>query len=71
MHRVSFDELKEMEIAREKGDGRTDHANIVVAASATHHYMCRDEPIDANQKDSWYHYLKQKCFCTLRKFRFV
>lgn len=66
MHRVSFDELKEMEIAREKGDGRTDHKHCGSSMGYTPLHVSR-RATDANQKDSWYHYLKQKCFCTLTK----
>lgn len=61
MHRVSFDELKEMEIAREKGDGRTDHKHCGSSMGYTPLHVSR-RATDANQKDSWYHYLKQKCF---------
>ena len=70
MHRVSFDELREMEIAREKGDGRTDHKHCGSNIGYTPLHVSR-RATDANQKDSWYHYLKQKCYCTLRKFRLV
>ncbi|KAI2511819.1 hypothetical protein MHU86_2551 [Fragilaria crotonensis] len=61
MHRVSFDELKELEIAREKGDGRTDHNHCGSSKGYTPLHVSR-RSTDANQKDSWYHYLKQKCY---------
>lgn len=63
MHRVSFDELKELEIAREKGDGRTDHRHCGSSKGYTPLHVAR-RGTDANKKDSWYHYLKQKCYCT-------
>ena len=65
MHRVSFDELKELEIAREKGDGRTDHKHLGTSKGYTPLHVSR-RGSDANKKDSWYHYLKQKCYCKLR-----
>lgn len=60
MHYMSFDELKEMEVSRDDGDGRTDHRHF--GGRATHtplHVSGRDS--DANHKSSWYHYLKCKC----------
>ena len=53
MHFVSFDELKEMEMFREKGDFAL-HVPVHVAG--------RDS--DANRKSSWYHHLKGKCGTT-------
>jgi len=54
MHMVSFDELKEMELSRDREGGfggRMHHVPVHVAG--------RDS--DANRKSSWYHYLKAKC----------
>mmetsp|Transcript_19919 Transcript_19919/g.33071 ORF Transcript_19919/g.33071 Transcript_19919/m.33071 type:complete len:558 (+) Transcript_19919:89-1762(+) len=61
MHSVSFDELKEMETAREKGDGRSDHKHCGSSKGYTPLHVAR-RGTDANKKDSWFHYLKQKCF---------
>jgi len=58
MHKVSFPELKEMETARDKGDGRKDHRHMQgntplnVAKSSS----------DLNHESSSYHCTKQKCF---------
>lgn len=54
MHMVSFDELKEMERSRDEGDGfggARSHVPLHVAGRES----------DANNKSSWYHYLKAKC----------
>jgi len=58
MHYMSFDELKEMESARDHGDGRTDHRHM-----GKGHIPLYVSGIDsdANHKSSWYHYLKHKC----------
>jgi ferredoxin len=61
MHKVSFDELTEMENARENGDGRSDHKHCGSSKGYTPLHVSR-RGTDANKKDSWYHYLKQKCF---------
>ena len=65
MHKVGFDELVEMEKARDDGDGRLDHRHV----QAGKHQVHRHTPLnvagigsDANHKSSWYHYLKQKCY---------
>jgi len=63
MHRVSFDELKQLETVRDHGDGRSDHRylgkhtaeNIIPL-----HVAGMDS--DRNRKSSWYHYVKQKCY---------
>jgi len=61
MHRLSFDELKEMEHARDNGDGRTDHRHM--GRGQTHTPLSvAGIGSDANHKSSWYHYLKSKCF---------
>jgi len=58
MHSLSFDELKEMETARDHGDGRTDHRHL----GKTHTPLnVAGIDSDANHKSSWYHYLKCKC----------
>ncbi|GKY92472.1 hypothetical protein MPSEU_000217600 [Mayamaea pseudoterrestris] len=65
MHDVSFDELKELETARDEGDGREDHRHFgsskargTVARKPLH--VQRRES-DASHRSSWYHYLKDKC----------
>ena len=60
MHMVSFDELKELEIARDIGDGRTDHKHFGHGKSHKPLHVSRRDS-DANHKSSWYHYLKGKC----------
>lgn len=60
MHMVSFDELKELEVARDKGDGRTDHRHFGNGKSHKPLHVSRRDS-DANHKSSWYHYLKSKC----------
>jgi ferredoxin len=62
MHPVSFHELKELETARDKGDGRSDHRHCGSSKGYTPLHVSR-VGTDANKKDSWYHYLKQKCYC--------
>ncbi|GAX24325.1 hypothetical protein FisN_4Lh440 [Fistulifera solaris] len=65
MHFVSFDELKELETARDVGDGRDDHRHF--GNSPTLGYIGRTplhvsrRGTDANHRSSWYHYLKNKC----------
>jgi len=61
MHNVSFDELKEMETARDVGGadlGRkhmgSSHAHIPLNVARI--------DSDANRRTSWYHMLKHKCF---------
>ena len=70
MHRVSFDELKQLEIARERGDGRTDHKHCGSSSGYTPLHVAR-RGTDANKKDSWYHFLKQKCFCTSPRMKYA
>lgn len=60
MHMVSFDELQELEIARDDGDGRTDHRHFGSGKSHKPLHVSRRDS-DANHKSSWYHYLKGKC----------
>ena len=60
MHYVSFDELKELEIARDDGDGRTDHRHFGRGKQHKPLHVSRRDS-DANHKSSWYHYLKSKC----------
>jgi len=59
MHKVSFAELKEMEIARDIGDGRSDHRHMGGRQTPMH---VAGITSDANHKSSWYHHLKHKCF---------
>jgi ferredoxin len=60
MHMVSFDFLQELEIARDDGDGRTDHRHFGSGKSHKPLHVSRRDS-DANHKSSWYHYLKGKC----------
>lgn len=61
MHPVSFDELKEMETARDHGDGRTDHRHF--GGGRTHTALnVAGIGSDANHKSSWFHYLQNKCY---------
>lgn len=65
MHFVSYDELKELEIARDVGDGRQDHKHFGTSDARGYverkplHVQRRES--DANHRSSWYHYLKDKC----------
>jgi len=61
MHRVSFDELKELETVREHGDGRSDHRHLGRSIQNIPVHVAKMES-DANRKSSWFHYIKQKCF---------
>jgi hypothetical protein len=60
MHRVSFDELKELETARDKGDGRDDHRHMGHRRGHTPLYVAGIDS-DNNHRSSWYHYMKNKC----------
>jgi ferredoxin len=65
MHYVSYEELKELETARDDGDGREDHRHFGVSEARGYverkplHVQRRES--DANHRSSWYHYLKDKC----------
>lgn len=61
MHKVGFEELKEMETARDRGDGRSDHRHLGHRRGHTPLSVAGIDS-DANHKSSWYHYLKQKCY---------
>jgi hypothetical protein len=63
MHKVSLHELKEMEVARDQGDGRTDHRHLGNRRGHTPLSVAGIDS-DANHRSSWYHYLKQKCAST-------
>lgn len=60
MHMMSFDELKELEVSRDDGDGRTDHRHFGQRRTHTPLFVAGIDS-DANHKSSWYHYLKAKC----------
>lgn len=60
MHRVSFDELKELETVRDKGDGRSDHRHMGHQRGYTPLHVAR-RGTDNNHRSSWYHYMKNKC----------
>jgi hypothetical protein len=51
MHHVSFRELKELETARDYGDGRTDHRHL--GKNRTPLYVSGIDS-DANHRSSWY-----------------
>lgn len=59
MHTMAFHELKEMETARDLGDGHRHHKHMTKGHTPLH--VAR-RGSDLNHKSSWYHYLKQKCF---------
>lgn len=61
MHKVGFEELKEMETARDNGDGRTDHRHLGHRRGHTPLSVAGIDS-DANHRSSWYHYLKHKCY---------
>lgn len=60
MHPVSYRELKEYEIARDEGDGRTDHKHLKNWQGHTPLYVAGIDS-DNNHKSSWYHTMKGKC----------
>ena len=64
MHKVSYHELKEMEEARDQGDGRSDHRHLGHRRGHTPLSVSGIDS-DANHRSSWYHYLKQKCHSKL------
>jgi len=51
MHHVSFHELREFEVARDNGDGRTDHRHM--GQSRTPLNVAGIDS-DANHRSSWY-----------------
>ena len=55
---VSFDELKELELVRDNGDGRRDHKHLGKEMTPLH---VSRRSSDASHKSSWYHHLKTKC----------
>ncbi len=61
MHNVAFHELKEMENARDSGDGHKHHRHMSHNKGHTPLHIARRGG-DMNHKSSWYHFLKQKCF---------
>ena len=63
MHMVSYDELKELEIVRDKGDGRDDHRHMGHRRGHTPLYVAGIDS-DNNHRSSWYHHIKQKCCST-------
>jgi hypothetical protein len=70
MHNVAFHELKEMEQARDKGDGRDDHRHMGRSRGHTPLHVSGIDS-DANHKSSWYHYLKQQCHSKSRFHSFA
>jgi len=62
MHHVSYDELKELETVRDKGDGRDDHGHMGHKRGHTPLHVARRSS-DNNHRSSWYHHIKNKC-CT-------
>jgi len=59
MHRVTYQELKEYESARDEGDGRDDHRYLGQGRHIPLYVAGIDS--DNNRKSSWYHTLKEKC----------
>lgn len=59
MHHVSYRELTEFEIARDEGDGRTDHKHLNKHGHTPLHVA--NIASDNNHRSSWYHTLKHKC----------
>ncbi len=57
IHPMSFDELKELENARDYQDGTSSSSY----KSKIPLHVARRES-DSNRKSSWYHSLKQKCY---------
>jgi ferredoxin len=60
MHSVSYQELKEFEIARDEGDDRTDHRHLGHKRGHTPLNVAGIDS-DRNLRSSWYHTLKEKC----------
>lgn len=60
MHYVSFDELKELETVRDKGDGRDDHRHMGHRRGHTPLHVAGIDS-DNNHRSSWYHRMKNKC----------
>jgi len=60
MHFVSFDELEELETARDNGDGRGDHKHMGHQRGHTPLFVAGIDS-DNNHRSSWYHHLKNKC----------
>jgi len=60
MHKVSYDELKQLETVRDEGDGRTDHKHLGHRRGHTPLHVARRNS-DNNHRSSWYHHLKEKC----------
>jgi hypothetical protein len=60
MKRVSFQELQEFELARDEGDGRTDHKHLGNSRGHTPLHVAGIDS-DNNHRTSWYHTLKQRC----------
>lgn len=60
MHFVSYDELKELETVRDKGDGRDDHKHMGHRRGHTPLYVAGMDS-DNNHRSSWYHHIKNKC----------
>lgn len=63
MHHVSYQELQEFEVARDEGDGRTDHKHLGHRRGHTPLFVAGIDS-DANHRTSWYHTLKHKCLST-------
>jgi len=61
MHTVGYDELKEMETARDDDYSQIDHRHLKFGQSHTPLNVAGIDS-DANHKSSWYHHLKNKCF---------
>lgn len=64
MHKMSFRELKEMEIARDADDWEDVDRRHLNHRRGNIPLHVAGMDSDANHRSSWYHYLKQKCHST-------
>jgi ferredoxin len=62
MHKVSFDELKEMETARDEIDSQSNRRDKGTVYNQHIPLNVARIDSDANRRSSWYHSLKHKCF---------
>jgi len=60
MHFVGLRERRELETARDQGDGRGDHRHVGWRGNGTPLHVAGVDS-DANHKSSWFHVLKSEC----------
>eukprot|EP00751_Fragilariopsis_kerguelensis_P016143 CAMPEP_0170837918 /NCGR_PEP_ID=MMETSP0734-20130129/3059_1 /TAXON_ID=186038 /ORGANISM="Fragilariopsis kerguelensis, Strain L26-C5" /LENGTH=640 /DNA_ID=CAMNT_0011205209 /DNA_START=120 /DNA_END=2042 /DNA_ORIENTATION=+ len=60
MHRVSYDELRQLETVRDEGDGRTDHKFLGHRRGHIPLHVAGMDS-DVNRRPSWYHTSKETC----------